>query len=97
MNKDGEYVLPFDVEDAHLEQCSQWLDKCVVGAENLYDPYQAAFNSSNTMPNAVKIAELEGSTVTEYNKMLDDLIIFRQKAMSTPPLNRLARIYHKKY
>lgn len=37
----------------------------------MYDPYQASYNSSNNMPNAVKLAESEGSQVTEYNKMLD--------------------------
>lgn len=34
--------------------------------------------------------------MTEYNKMLDDLIEFRKKAMSSPPANRQVRIYHKR-
>lgn len=89
-------MLPYDVEDAHLEQCAQWLDRCLMGVDAMYDPYQASYNSSSAMPNAVKIAEQEGSTVTEYNKMLDDLIAFRTKTMSAPPKDRQARIYHKR-
>lgn len=71
MLKDGEYILPYDSDDHHLKECLNWLQHCQKAVNTMYDPYQAAYNSSTSMPSAVSIAEKEGSQVTEYNKMLD--------------------------
>lgn len=32
-----------------------------------------------------------------YHDLLDRLLAYREKLMSTPPQNRKARIYHQKY
>jgi hypothetical protein len=69
--KDGEYILPYDADDHHLKECQSWLDRSEEAVAKMYDPYQASYNSSTGMPNAVRMAEKEGSQVTEYNKMLD--------------------------
>jgi hypothetical protein len=49
------------------------------------------------MPNTLTIADSEGSQVTEYNNMLDELIQYRTKAMGKAPSNRCTRIYHKRH
>lgn len=61
----------------------------------MHDPYQASFNSSSMMPNA--ISHEGNSEDKDYRKLLDELIAYRKEKMSHPPADRNVRIYHKKY
>lgn len=97
INTPEEFLLPSSVELEHLKTCATWLEKCQNQVGNFFDPYKTSLNTTSQGQSIDKIAQSEGSMVTEYSKMLDQLIEQRTKTMSNPPKDRAVRIYHKKY
>ena len=90
---DQEIVI-LEPDIVRLKGVRRNLENQLETVQQMYDPYQASFNSSSMMPNMINETEKDDKN---YNDMLDKLIEYRKEKMSHPPTDRRVRIYHKKH
>lgn len=63
-------IMMLEPDIGHLKSVRRNLELELDIVNNMHDPYQASFNSSNMMPNMIN----EDKDDKNYNEMLDQLI-----------------------